>query len=179
MTPALAIGIKLAYIFLLHFIADWALQSKEMSRNKSLKLSVLLQHASIHLAVFSIGLLFVTSLKLALMFALANAVVHAFVDWYIWRGYKISVILRAHLLIPVEKWKEWGVMDKPKRVIGFLTGYSAAVKFFNSTELGQKIMNYLVTEFKYWDDYIFGFMLGFDQFLHAATLVIIFALILL
>lgn len=179
MTPALVIGFKLAYIFVLHFIADWALQSKEMSRNKSLKLKVLLQHASIHLGVFSIGLLIITSLKTALVFALVNAAVHALVDWYIWRGYKISVVLRAHILIPIEKWNEWGVMQKPKRFLSLMTGYSTAVKFFNSTDLGQKIMTYLMTEFKYWDDYIFGFMLGFDQMLHAVSLVIIFALFLL
>jgi hypothetical protein len=178
MTPALAIGLKLALIFVLHFVADWALQSKEMSRNKSLKLKVLLQHASIHLAVFAIGLLLITSFKNAVMFALVNAAVHAIVDWYLWRGYKVSVLLRAHLLIPAEKWKEWGV-SKASRLFPVLTGYASAVKQLTSTELGSKVMNYLLTEFKYWDDYIFGFMLGFDQMLHGVSLVIIFALMLL
>lgn len=175
--PKLLIGLQIAYIFVLHFIADWALQGKEMSRNKSLKLSVLLQHASIHLGVFSIGLLVITSLKSALMFALANAAVHALVDWYLWRSYKVSVILRAHILIPAEKWKEWGVA-KASRILP-ISGYRAAVKALTSSELGTKVMNHLMTEFKYWDDYLFGFMLGFDQMLHGVCLAIFFALFLL
>jgi hypothetical protein len=175
MTPALVIGLKLAYIFVLHFIADWALQSKEMSRNKSLKFKVLLQHASIHLAVFAIGLLVITSLKFAVMFSLANAVVHAFVDWYLWRAYKISVIIRQHLLIPKEKWEEWGL--KPKR--GSISGFDSQMKELTETPHGSKIMDYLLREFKYWEDYLFGFMLGFDQMLHGVSLVIIFALLFL
>ena len=175
MSLALAIGLKLALVFILHFIADWALQSKEMSRNKCLKLKVLLQHASIHLVVFSIGLLLITTLKFALTFALVNAVVHAFVDWYLWRAYKVSVILRRHLLIPKEKWEEWGLI--PKR--GSFSGFDSQVKELTSTNHGSKIMDYLVREFKYWEDYVFTFMLGFDQMLHAVTLVIIFALMFL
>lgn len=175
MTPALAIGLKLAYVLVLHFVADWALQSKEMSRNKSLKVKVLLQHASIHLAVFSIGLLLITTLKYAVVFSLVNAVVHAFVDWYLWRAYKMSVIIRQHLLIPKEKWEEWGLI--PKR--GSLFGFDRQVKELNSTPHGFKIMDYLMKEFKYWDDYLFGFMLGFDQMLHGVCLVIIFALMFL
>jgi hypothetical protein len=174
----LVIGLKIAYTFVLHFTADWALQSKEMSRNKSLKLKVLLQHASIHLAVFSIGLLLITTLKFALMFALANAVVHAFIDWYLWRAYKISVILRAHLLIPFEKWQEWGKPATQLLKTPF-QGYTAHIKDLMSTDIGDKIINYLMTEFKYWDDYLFGFMLGFDQMLHGVCIVIIFALMFL
>lgn len=175
MTLAMSIGLKLAWVFILHFIADWALQSKEMSRNKSLKVKVLLQHASIHLAVFSIGLLLIVPAQSALMFSLANAVVHAFVDWYLWRAYKISVILRKHLLIPKEKWDEWGMAPRKAK----LQGFDSQVKELTSTDIGAKIMNYLMTEFKYWDDYFFGFMLGFDQMLHAVSLVLIFALLFL
>lgn len=172
------IGAKLALIFILHFIADWALQSKYMSRNKSLNIKVLLQHASIHLAVFAIGLLLITTPTLALMFSLVNAVVHAFVDWYLWRAYKVSVILRAHIIIPKEKWEEWGV-PSPKPLFYPIVGFGKAVKFLTASLLGEKVMSYLTTEFKYWDDYLFGFMLGFDQMLHGISLVIIFALMFL
>lgn len=177
MTPALVVGLKLAYLFVLHFIADWALQGKEMSRNKSLKIKVLLQHASIHLGVFSIGLLVITSLKSALMFALVNAAVHALVDWYLWRGYKISVVLRKHILIPKEKWEEWGLV--PKRYVRLLQGFDAHVQELTSTVHGSKIIQYLMTEFKYWDDYLFGFMLGFDQMLHAVSILVIYGLMFL
>ena len=178
MTPGLIIGLKFAYILLLHFIADWALQGKEMSRNKSVKFRVLLQHASIHLCVFGVGLLLITGPVNAAMFSLANAAVHALVDWFLWRSYKWSVILRAHILIPAEKWAEWNVGHALQLPV-FLSGYSGAVKFLNASELGRKVMNYLLTEFKYWDDYLFGFMLGFDQLLHGICLAIIFGLILL
>ena len=45
MMTSLAIGLKIAYAFVLHFVADWALQSKEMGRQKSNNFFVLLQHA--------------------------------------------------------------------------------------------------------------------------------------
>lgn len=162
------VGLKLAYIFLLHFLADWAFQSKYMSRNKSNKLSVLLQHAMIHLMVFFFGcMLFMTPAN-ALLFAFLNASVHAVIDWYLWRFYKVSVYYRRHKLIPEEKYKEWGVSCDDMSLKEFWT-------MIKSKDLDKDTeeMKYLKNEFKYWDDYWFGFMLGFDQMAHAVTIVLI------
>lgn len=183
MSVGLIVGLKLAWIFVLHFLADWLLQSKYMSHNKSSKLEVLLQHASIHLAVFFIGLILITSFQSALMFALANAVVHGFVDWYLWRFYKISVIIRKRVLIPKEKWEEWGVSPKElnlsSAIMGFMLGFKSQLDELTMTSHGKKIMEYFTKEFKYWDDAMFINMLGFDQMVHAVCLVIIFGLMFL
>lgn len=174
MIESLLVGLKIAHIFLLHFIADWALQSKEMSRQKSNKLTVLIQHVSIHLVVFFFGCLLIMSPANALMFALVNAVVHGVIDWYLWRGYKLSVFFRREQLIPKEKYEEWGI--KPQELT--LKDYKEMIKS-QDFESGTEEMKYLKTEFKFWDDYWFGFMLGLDQLLHAATLAMVIALFIL
>lgn len=168
------VGLKIAYIFLLHFVADWALQSKYMSREKSNKLSVLLQHIGVHFIVFFFGGLLLLSPMQALMFSLANAVVHGVVDWYLWRFYKISVYVRRTKLIPAEKYKEWGIEPRDLSY----TEYMEMLKNQDFNEENEEI-KYLKDQFKYWDDYWFGFMLGFDQLLHAATIAIIVALFIL
>lgn len=167
----LVIGLKIAYVFILHFVADWALQSKEMSRQKSNKLLVLLQHAGVHLAVFFFGALLFMSPANALMFSAANAAVHALIDWYLWRFYKLSVFIRRDKLIPQEKYEEWGIAPED-------LSYKEYIEMLKNKDFTQDTeeMTYLKEEFKYWDDYWFGFMLGFDQLLHAITLAFIIAI---
>lgn len=174
MITSLIVGFKIAYVFLLHFIADWALQSKEMSRQKSNKLSVLLQHASVHLVVFFFGMLVILSPGQALIFSVANAAVHGLIDWYLWRLYKLSVFYRRDKLIPAEKYKEWRI--EPRQLS--LKDYKEMIKNQDFTKDCDE-MRYLKTEFKFWDDYWFGFMLGLDQLLHAVTIAITIALIVL
>ena len=174
MIESLVIGLKISYIFLLHFIADWALQPKEMSRQKSNKLKVLTQHVSIHFVVFLVGCTLIMPLTKAFIFSLANALLHGVVDWYLWRTYKLLVFFRRDKLIPEEKYKEWGFVPK----VLTLKDYKRMLKSqdFNSNS---EEMKYLKTEFKFWDDYWFSFMLGLDQLLHAASLVVILALLIL
>jgi len=174
MLGSLVIGLKIAYVFVLHFVADWALQSKEMSRQKSNKLLVLLQHAGVHLVVFFFGALILLNPAQALMFSAANAAVHAIIDWYLWRIYKLSVFYRRHKLIPAEKYEEWGITPKE-------LDYKEYVEMLKNKDFSQDTdeMKYLKTEFKFWDDYWFGFMLGFDQLLHAMTIAIVIALFIL
>jgi len=174
MIASLIVGLKIGYIFILHFIADWALQSKEMSKEKSNKVLVLLQHAGIHLVVFFFGTLIILNPAQALMFSACNAAVHAIIDWYLWRTYKVSVFYRRHRLIPKEKYAEWNMTPKEMT----LSDYKEMMKNQDLTQDTEE-MAYLKTEFKYWDDYWFGFMLGFDQLLHAITIAIMIAMFIL
>lgn len=171
---SLIIGFKIAYAFMLHFVADWALQSKEMGREKSNKFSVLLQHAGVHLVVFFFGALIFLNPAQALMFSAANAAVHAIIDWYLWRLYKLSVYHRRDKLIPQEKYEEWGVTPKEMSY----QEYIEMLKNKDFTQVSEE-MNWLKTEFKFWDDYWFGFTLGFDQMLHAIHISMFVALFLL
>lgn len=169
------VGLKIAYVFFLHFLADWALQSKYMSRNKSIKGEVLLGHASIHFAVFAIGMLLFLPLKSALLFSLANALIHSVIDWYLWRAYKISVFFRRTILIPKEKWEEWNIVPKDLEFREFIR----MLRSYDFNKQSTEEVEYLKKEFKYWDDFWFGFMLGLDQFLHAFTLALIIGTMLL
>lgn len=171
---SLLIGFKIAYAFVLHFVADWALQSKEMGREKSNKFLVLLQHAGVHLVVFFFGALIFLNPAQALMFSAANAAVHGIIDWYLWRFYKLSVFYRRDQLIPREKYEEWGV--EPEELS--LKDYKEMIKNKDFTKDTEE-MKYLKTEFKFWDDYWFGFTLGFDQMLHAVHISMFVALFLL
>lgn len=75
-----------AKLFVLHFIADGLLQSRDMGKRKSSELPVLAAHMLIQFLVF----VFFTNTE----FALANMFIHGVIDWNIWRVYKWSVFKR-------------------------------------------------------------------------------------
>lgn len=158
-------------LFIFHFLADWVLQSVEMGRQKSNKFDVLLKHVGIHFIVFFLGGLLFFSPLLSLGVAFVNAVVHGVIDWYIWRGYKLSVFYRRHKLIPAEKYEEWGT--KPQELS--LKDYKDMIQNKDFTEDTEE-MTYLKTEFKFWEDHWFSMTLGFDQLLHALTIAAIYLL---
>ena len=91
---------------ILHFVADFVLQSREMALNKSAKKMVLLQHVGIHFVCFFIGLLFF-GLWEAFVISGINAVLHAIIDWNVWRGYKAVVPRRVEKGSPLWKNDEW------------------------------------------------------------------------
>lgn len=72
----------LAWLLIVHFIADFLLQPREMAVGKSSDRSWLILHAVIIYWAFFFGTGF------NLNFALMNACVHAFIDMFIWKGYK-------------------------------------------------------------------------------------------
>ena len=79
----------IAYCLLLHFIADFILQPREMGRKKSSDSKYLFKHIGIIFAVFLVG-------TLDPVFALANAVIHLGIDAVIWKGYAASAWERRH-----------------------------------------------------------------------------------
>lgn len=108
------------WILCLHYIADYLFQTPEMGRQKSEKLKVLFKHCLIHFGVFAVGMLDL-GIGVALMFALITAILHGIIDWFLWRGYKQSVLLR-NPGIPLEVLKrEWRYWEDPWfiKTIGF------------------------------------------------------------
>ncbi len=79
----------LIYMMVLHFVADFILQSREMGQKKSSELSWLGKHLAIQFGIFFIGLIWFT--EEAFLFAGLNTILHGVIDWYIWKGYKWSV----------------------------------------------------------------------------------------
>lgn len=81
-------------VFLLHYLADWILQSPKMGREKSSKFKVLCTHILIIFITLFLGTLYFLNPLQALYLSLINALTHAIIDWNIWRLYRITVYLR-------------------------------------------------------------------------------------
>ncbi len=97
----------LVYLFFLHLIADGPLQSREMGRRKSDSVTYLAAHVLIQYLTFLCGLLIAYKLDFLLPghndyekrvfvqgLAFGNALIHGLVDLLMWKGYKLSVVLR-------------------------------------------------------------------------------------
>lgn len=100
------------YLFSLHFLADFILQPREMGRKKSSDINYLLQHVSIQMLVFFLGLSLVMHPGFALAFAVLNGTIHGVIDAFIWKGYALSVWKRRkHTGVTKDQlkvtWKYW------------------------------------------------------------------------
>lgn len=78
----------IAKLLLLHFIADFALQPREMGAKKSSDWRWLAAHLVIQFIVFAPFT--------SIWFALANCAVHGVIDATLWKGYKWSVMKRIY-----------------------------------------------------------------------------------
>src|SRR5665213_3082491 len=106
-------------MMVLHFIADFLMQSREMGQKKSSDPRWLLKHLWIQTWVFAVGLTFFVGPLVALLFALCNSSIHGIIDWWIWKAYKLSAHLRIKkeanqygnpeeaYKIGVERWQYW------------------------------------------------------------------------
>ena len=77
----------MGYCFIIHFIADFLLQSRDMARNKSSNLYYLIEHCKI-LAIVFFAFLYPFMLLNTFIFILTNTLIHGIIDWHIWRIYK-------------------------------------------------------------------------------------------
>lgn len=150
----------LIWCMVLHFIADFLLQSREMGQKKSSELSWLLKHLAIQTGIIFIGLAPFVGLIIALKFALLNSVVHGVIDWNVWKFYKLSAHKRIIKEIRAEYLKKFGeptwLDDQSIIEVGAPEMYKEKV-----------------TNWKYWEDHWFYTTIGFDQLLHTATLIIL------
>ena len=139
----------LALCLVVHFVADFLLQSREMGKNKSTDFMVLLQHLGIQFVCFFIFPTPVVGIELALCFSLANAIVHGVIDWNIWRGYKLFVGSKLQEQAKANLRETIGDMYGPSHV--------------------EAEMQQLASEFKYWEDHWFYTTIGLDQLLHTLS----------
>lgn len=93
----------IAYIIILHFLADFFISYKNMMLKRHEEPQVLFHHISIHYIVFSLGLLPIYGMS-AIWAAFLNCAIHAVIDWNIWTYYKYSVVWR-NPTIPLETLK--------------------------------------------------------------------------
>jgi hypothetical protein len=104
-------------LLVIHFVADFLFQSREMGKKKSSEFPWLLKHLSIQFIFFFAALIPFASIPILtiLLFALMNAAIHGVIDWNIWRLYKLGAFWRIkkdpqHPLLTdsvPEKWKYW------------------------------------------------------------------------
>lgn len=95
---------ELIYLFTLHFVADFMLQSREIGRKKTKEIDYLLLHG--------IGVLYTFAAAWYIFgiggweLALVNSVIHMIIDANIWRLYYFTVWWRNPYVTP-SRWKYW------------------------------------------------------------------------
>lgn len=139
------------YLMILHFIADFLLQSREMGKKKSSEFLWLLKHLGIQYTIMIIGLtpcffLNLISAHKLLALCILNTIIHGVIDWNIWNVYKYSVKIRL-----INHYKDTGVHENHIKKAG--------------------------SNWEYWEDHWFYTTIGFDQLLHASTLVILWSVL--
>ena len=145
--------ILLAYMMVIHFVADFLLQSREMGK-KSIYFKVLLQHIGIQFAMFALLLTPFLGLKMAIVFALCNSAVHGVIDWYIWKGYKLMVFKRIY-------------DDEGNDYIPGVSKSGPNHSLMSDSK-----------EWRFWEDHWFFATIGLDQLLHTVTIIILAGLLL-
>lgn len=157
--------ILLAYMMLIHFVADFLLQSREMGKNKSIYFKVLLQHVGIQFGMFALFLSPFLGIKLAIAFAALNGLVHGVIDWYIWKGYKLyafKTIVKEIRQEIVEKFGDPSWVDD-----------KSLVEVIAPERFKEKVAGW-----KFWEDHWFFATIGLDQLLHTLTIILVYSILL-
>lgn len=168
-------------LFVGHFVGDFLLQSRKMGKDKSTNFTVLLDHLlRLHGTIFTfsvIPLVFIARQKFpeegamsqlyiavvsALYLSYLNTMIHGIIDWNIWRVYKwytkrrIDSYVEATVVAVSDKFEEsW--KELPRNKENFIRVHTER----------------RINEWRYWEDYWFYTTIGFDQLLHALTLVVL------
>jgi hypothetical protein len=144
----------LVYLFFLHFVADFLLQSREMGKNKSSNWTYLAGHLLIQFSVVVLGTVAVIGIEKAMALSFINAAVHGVIDWHIWRGYKVLAHYRLlkQAAVDATNMPNWNIPYETRKG----ECYAKRLK-----------------EFQYWEDHWFYATIGLDQFLHMTTLVVV------
>lgn len=141
----------MALALVVHFVADFLMQSRDMGKNKSIYVKVLFQHVSIQFIMFAICFAPFVGIQTALIFSLCNAAIHALIDWNVWKLYKLYAYKR--------------IKDE-------------ASQFKISEQERQTWIATSVKNWQFWEDHWFFTTIGFDQMLHMLTLVALISLLL-
>ena len=99
---------SLVTLMICHLVFDWLLQDRETATNKSHNIKYLLPHVILINAGILIWGLFFTDLtnKQVFIFALSNSVLHAIIDWNIWKLYAVTVVKRFDNLDSFTYWND-------------------------------------------------------------------------
>ena len=138
------------WCLILHFIADFLLQSREMGQKKSKEFKWWIYHILIQFTVFMVALSFFIGPEKAFYFSLFNAIIHGIIDGMIWNVYSWGVLQRTYK----------GQNFFPKGSIGDHEHKQAHIKKLKET-------------WKYWEDHWFYSTIGLDQLLHSLTIVLL------
>lgn len=98
-------NILIAYLLVLHFVADFLLQTRDMGKRKSAEPKILALHLLIQVLVIGAGLDYAGfDIESTIKFTLANAAIHGVIDWFIWRIYKKSVMIRVRNMLKPQQY---------------------------------------------------------------------------
>jgi len=79
---------KICYIFLLHFIGDFLLQSRKMANRKSERPEYLIAHIAIVFAVMLLGGWVILPFQDSFALAAVAVFIHGLIDFFVWAGYR-------------------------------------------------------------------------------------------
>lgn len=148
----------LGWMMILHFIADFLFQSREMGQKKSSEFRWLFKHLTIQWLFFAFGLVYFVGPVVAISFATLNCIAHGVIDWYIWRGYKLFTHNR---------------LVKESHQAAYMNGnLNIPYEVRQKEKYDEKLAS-----FKYWEDHWFYSTIGLDQLLHGLTIVALFAIL--
>jgi hypothetical protein len=159
-------ALGLVLILYVAYFADFKMQSRDIATRKSVNFEALNLHV-----LTIIGTLFwpcwlVFGLKysapigfiMAMFFTVINGIIHGVIDWNIWKGYKKNVAKNIH-----QYFKEQSPDDIEERY--------PSLKDYTEAELRSVFMK----EKMYAEDKKFYDTIGFDGYLHVATIILLYA----
>lgn len=138
---------NLAWMLLIHWVADFLLQTREMGKLKSSNWGYLFAHISIIFIAFAVFY--------GWSFAFWNALFHAIIDRNVWNLYKLT----AH----------WRINKK----VDAMYAANFLLTQLHEPGLREELYKKEVAEWKFWEDKVFFDTIGFDQMLHGITLVVL------
>ncbi len=153
--------LTLLIALLAHFVADFILQDRNTAKNKSEKLDVLISHVLTNMAVMGLSLVWFVGFEKAMIFSFLNGVYHGIIDWNIWRFYKKRVMRQIK--------EEAQIMARKRHLT--LVGKNREQVYADKVALLMEARS----NFKFWEDHWFYVTIGADQFLHTATIVVLWA----
>jgi hypothetical protein len=94
--------VYIALLIAAHFIGDWLLQSRAMAHTKSTNMWVLIDHVCIVSFILALPISIFAPERMPLL--IINGLLHAFIDWNLWSGYKASIPIDQQTTF--EYWKD-------------------------------------------------------------------------
>lgn len=98
--------LDLVILFVIHFISDFLLQSREIGEKKSKEIKYLCIHFYIIFVSFTLLNIFIFDFYNNILFALIYGFIHCLQDWYVWRLYKWIIKMKTNDIENYQYWKD-------------------------------------------------------------------------